>query len=301
MTSDRSPVPCAAVARAVAAVATALALAAPVAASAQDAASLKARHAGLGAKLAENPFGRPLVLESKQSSGDLRGDVYSVVEHPYTVVMQSLRGIDSWCDVLLLHLNVKGCKATTTPAPALTLNVGRKFDQSLEDAYALEFAFKPVAATGDYLQVQLTAPEGPLSTSNYRIVVEAVPLDGRKTFVHMSYAYGYGFAAKMAMQTYLATVGRDKVGFSQVERPGGGGSTHIGGVLGLLERNTMRYYLAIDAYLSAHAAPKAEQAERRLKAWFGSTEKYARQLREMGEAEYMEMKRKELRRAQDGP
>ena len=132
----------------------------------------------------------------------------------------------------------------------------------------------------------------------HRIVVEAVPLDGRRTFVHMSYAYGYGFTAKIAMQTYLATVGRDKVGFSQVETSGGSPS-HIGGVLGLLERNTMRYYLAIDAYLSAHAAPKAEQAERRLKAWFGSTEKYAKQLREMGEAEYMDMKRKELRRAQD--
>ena len=67
----------------------------------------------------------------------------------------------------------------------------------------------------------------------------------------------------------------------------------------LLERNTMRYYLAIDAYLSAHAAPKGEQAERRLKAWFASTERYARQLREMNEGDYMEMKRKELRRAQE--
>jgi hypothetical protein len=287
-------------ARALAAAAAALALALPVAASAQDAATLKSRHGALGAKLADNPFGRPLVLESKESSGDLRGDVYSVVEHPFPVVLQSLRGIETWCDVLLLHLNVKGCKATTGAAPAITLNVGRKFDQSLEDAYALEFAFKPVAATNDYLQVQLTAPEGPLSTKNYRIVVEAVPLDGRKTFVHMSYAYGYGFTAKMAIQTYLSTVGRDKVGFSQVQSSGGSGqTTHIGGVLGLLERNTMRYYLAIDAYLSAHAAPKAEQAERRLRAWFGATEKYARQLREMSEAEYMEMKRKELRRAQE--
>lgn len=281
------------------AAAATLVVAAVLPAQAQDAASLKSRHAALGGKLADNPFGRPLVLESKESSGDLRGDVYSVVEHPYPVVMQSLRSVDNWCDVLLLHLNVKGCKATGGASPALTLNVGRKFDQSLEDAYALEFAFRPVAATAEYLQVQLTAPEGPLSTKNYRIVVEAVPVDARKTFVHMSYAYGYGFTAKIAMQTYLSTVGRDKVGFSVVESPSGGGTTNVGGVLGLLERNTMRYYLAIDAYLSAHAAPKAEQAERRLKAWFLATERYAKQLREMGEADYMDMKRKELRRAQD--
>lgn len=296
-----APTPRARPRRRAAALALALAGAAFAAApaAAQDAASLKARHATLGPRLADNPFGRPLVLDSKEASGDLRGDVYSVVEHPYQAVLQSLRHVENWCDVLLLHLNVKGCKATPGANAALTLNVGRKFDQSLEDAYALEFAFKPAVATSEYLQVQLTAPEGPLGTKNYRIVVEAVPLDGRKTFVHMSYAYGYGFTAKVAMQTYLSTVGRDKVGFSPVEKPDGG-TGNIGGVLGLLERNTMRYYLAIDAYLSAHAAPKAEQAERRLKAWFGATERYAKQLREMGEAEYMEMKRKELKRAAEG-
>jgi hypothetical protein len=282
-----------------AAIAAACVLAAPLAALGQDAPALKARHAALTAKLADNPFGRPLVLESKESPEELRGDVYSVVEHPYPVVLQSLRGVDHWCDVLLIHLNVKGCKTTTSPAPALTLNVGRKFDQSIEDAYALEFAFKLLAGSSEYLQVQLTAPKGPMSTKNYRIVVEAVPIDPRRTFVHMSYAYGYGLTAKMAIQTYLSTIGREKVGFSTVENPHGGAPTHVGGVLGLLERNTMRYYLAIDAYLSAHAAPKGEQAERRLKAWFASTERYSRQLREMKESDYMEMKRKELRRAQE--
>jgi hypothetical protein len=110
----------------------------------------------------------------------------------------------------------------------------------------------------------------------------------------MSYAYGYGFTARVAMQTYLATLGRDKVGFSVVDHKDGK-PVYIGGVLGLLERNTMRYYLAIDAYLGAYSLPPAEQAEKRIRDWYASTERYARQLHEMDQSDYLDMKRKELR------
>jgi hypothetical protein len=71
-------------------------------------------------------------------------------------------------------------------------------------------------------------------------------------------------------------------------------------VLGLLERNTMRYYLAIDAYLSAYSLPPGDQAEKRIREWYTSTERYAEQLHEMDQAEYLEMKRKEIRRQQLG-
>jgi hypothetical protein len=273
--------------------------AAIAAASAQDAAALRTRYSALQDKLANNQFGRPLVLESTQSSGDLKGDVYAVVEHPFATVEQALQSPDHWCDILILHLNVKRCRAGGGTPRMLSLNVGRKFDQPIEDAYQLEFAYRVVAATSDYLQVQLSAEEGPLSTKNYRIQVEAVPVDPRRTVVHMSYAYGYGFSARVAMQTYLATLGSQKVGFTIVDRKDGK-PVFQGGVLGLLERNTMRYYLAIEAYLSAYTLPAAEQAERRIHEWYASTERYAEQLHEMDEAEYLEMKRKEIRRQQQG-
>jgi hypothetical protein len=64
---------------------------------------------------------------------------------------------------------------------------------------------------------------------------------------------------------------------------------------GVIERNTMRYYLAIDAYLDSLSAPPAQQVERRLKTWFAATERYPRQLHEIEEAEYLAMKRKEIR------
>jgi hypothetical protein len=269
------------------------------AASAQDPATLRARHAALQEKFANNQFGRPLVLESVETSGDLKGDVYAVVDHPFPMVQQALQSADHWCDILILHLNVKRCRATGAAAKTINLSVGRKFDQPIEDAYQLNFAYRVVTATSDYLQVLLTADEGPMSTKNYRIQVEVVPVDAKRSVVHMSYAYGYGFAAKIAMQTYLSTLGSAKVGFTILDRKDGK-PVYQAGVLGLLERNTMRYYLAIDAYLSAYSLPAGEQFEKRIREWYASTERYAAQLHEMEQNEYLDMKRKEMRRQQQG-
>jgi len=269
------------------------------AASAQDPATLRARHAALQEKFANNQFGRPLVLESVETSGDLKGDVYAVVDHPFPMVQQALQSADHWCDILILHLNVKRCRATGAAAKTINLSVGRKFDQPIEDAYQLNFAYRVVTATSDYLQVLLTADEGPMSTKNYRFQVEVVPVDAKRSVVHMSYAYGYGFAAKIAMQTYLSTLGSAKVGFTILDRKDGK-PVYQAGVLGLLERNTMRYYLAIDAYLSAYSLPAGEQFEKRIREWYASTERYAAQLHEMEQNEYLDMKRKEMRRQQQG-
>lgn len=274
----------------------AIALCAALPALAQDASALRARYTALQDKFAHNQFGRPLVLESTQASGDLKGDVYAAVDYAFPTVQQALQSPDHWCDILILHLNVKRCKTSGGTQKMLNLNVGRKFDQPIEDAYQLDFAFRVSASNADYLQVQLSADEGPLSTKNYRIFVEAVPIDAGKSVIHMSYAYGYGFAAKIAMQTYLATLGSAKVGFTVLDKKPDGKPVYQAGVLGLLERNTMRYYLAIDAYLSAYNLPPAEQPERRIREWYASTERYAEQLHEMDRNEYLDMKRKEMQR-----
>ena len=78
----------------------------------------------------------------------------------------------------------------------------------------------------------------------------------------------------------------------------GGKPAYIGGVSGVVERNTMRYYLAIDSYLKEMDAPNGEQQERRLRSWFSATERYARQLHEVEREDYMEMKRAEIKRQQ---
>jgi len=251
---------------------------ASVTAQAQDAAALRARHDSLREKLANNPFGRPLVLESTQSSDDLKGEVYAIVDEPFSIVGPALIGANHWCELLILHLNVKNCNsAGSSPNEALSLVVGRKFDQPLKDGYTVAFAYAVPAASADYMRVQMAAETGPLGTRNYRLALEAAPLDRQHSFIHMSYSYAYGTAARLAMQAYLATAGRDKVGFSVTGRAENGTPIHVDGVRGALERNTMRYYLAIEAYLGGMSAPPGEREEKRLRDWFAATERYPAQ------------------------
>lgn len=263
----------------------------------QDPAALRARREALAGQLANSPFARPLVLESSQSDNTVKGDVYALVEHPYALVGLALQGTDHWCDILMLHLNVKDCRSSQADGQTqLSVAIGRKFDQPLSKAYRVDFSYRVLTRQPDYLAVLLSAEAGPLGTRDYRILLEAVALDARSSFLHMSYAYAFDLPARLAMQAYLATLGRDKVGFSVVDRGPDGGPVYVGGLRGVVERNAMRYYLAIEAFLDAYKLPPAEQAERRLRDWFDAVERYPRQLHEMDRDEYLSMKRHELER-----
>jgi hypothetical protein len=269
------------------------------AAQAQDAAALAARHTQLLDALAHSPFRRPLVLQSEQNSGDLRGDVYAEVGQPMALVLDTLQRPTQWCELLMLHLNVKDCAAGgTAPHERVDLVVGRKYDQPPAEAYHVTFDYSVATTSPEYLRVQMTAPTGPMGTRDYHLALEAMPLDPSHTFVHMTYAYGFGMAARVAMQGYLMTIGRDKVGFSVVDHGADGAPVYIGGVRGVIERNTMRYYLAIDTYLADAALPSSDRLERRLADWFAAVERYPVQLHEMDRAEYMDMKHHEFQRMQ---
>ena len=201
--------------------------------------------------------------------------------------------------MLILHVNTKHCHATADKSrTALTVSIGKKIPQSLEDAYPIGFSYHVATATANYLEIQLNAPEGPLSTRNYRIRLRAVPVDNGRTFLQLTYAYDYGMAGRLAMKTYLATLGSDKVGFTQTGRQSNGQPEFIGGMRGVVERNTMRYYLAIEAHLGAWATPPSMQLQKRLQSWFTATEQYPRQLREVSRTAYMDMKRSEYLRQQ---
>jgi len=271
----------------------------PAWAAKPEADALRARHAALAGELAHNAFQRPIHLQSTQSSGDLKGEVYAIVDHPFQTLDAALKTADRWCDVLILPFNVKQCRAMgAAPAQKLELAVGRKYDQPVGDAYKVDFDYRLDASEPDYLKVLLNANAGPLGTRDYRIMFEAVPLDARRSFLHMSYSYAYGFAAKLAMQGYLSTVGSSKVGFSVVDRTPDGKPVYVGNMRGVIERNTMRYYLAIDAYLNSLAVPPRDRVERRLQDWFTATERYPLQLHEISQDEYLAMKRKEIERQQ---
>jgi hypothetical protein len=263
----------------------------------QDAARLLTQEEALRDQLANNQFHQPLVLESTQSDGVMQGDIYAIVTQPYTVVGDALQGADHWCDILILHINVKGCSGHGSGTEGvLSVAAGHEFSQPLELTYWVEFGYQVAASGPDYLAVVLSAAAGPLGTKDYRIVFEAIPHDTGSSFVHLSYSYAYGPEAAIALQAYLATIGRNKIGFTIAERKPDGTPVYVGNVRGVVERNTMRYYLAIEAYLDTYTLPAEEQAEKRLRYWFDAVEHYPRQLHELEREEYLLIKRRELTR-----
>lgn len=243
-----------------------------------DAGSLRGRYDELKPKLQSNSYGRQMYIDSAEGSNQLQGDVYAVLDHPFEKVKEALQEPNAWCDIMLLPFNTKSCQASGNH---LAVRIARKPDQPVDQAYRIDFGLSPVAASDSYLDTRLNAAQGPVGTRDYRINVEAVPIDGGKTFMHMNYAYGFGGAGKFAMSAYMATAGASKVGFTS------------NGVRGAVERNAMRYYLAIDAYLNTMDAPQAQRMEKRINQWFSATERYPRQLHEMDRSTYLSLKRQD--------
>jgi hypothetical protein len=243
-----------------------------------DAGSLRGRYTDLKPQLQSNSYGRQMYIDSAESSNTLQGDVYAVLDHPYDKVKQALQDPNAWCDIMLLPFNTKGCQASGNH---LSVRIARKPDQPADQAYRIDFGLSPVAASDSYLDTRLNAAQGPFGTRDYRINVEAVPLDGGHTFMHMNYAYGFSGAGRFAMQAYMATAGASKAGFTS------------NGVRGAVERNAMRYYLAIDAYLNTMDLPQAQRTDKRIDQWFSATERYPRQLHEMDRSTYVTLKRQD--------
>jgi hypothetical protein len=261
--------------------------------------ALRARYDNLHERLEHSPFPQHVYVESFEGTSDSRGDVYAVVDYPIATVGEALTSPAHWCDLLILHLNVKYCHPVSSDGhTVLSVAIGRKHQQLLVSTSRVEFDYSVAASRPGYLDVELNASEGPLGTGNYRIRLEAVGLEKARSFLHLQYSYTYESAARAAMRTYLATTGRGKVGFTVTGDSNGAGLQFIGGVRGAIERNSMRYFLAVDAYLSTLSVPAAGRFEKSIERWFDATERYPRQLHEIDRDTYLEIKRSEYQRQQ---
>jgi hypothetical protein len=268
-----------------------------IAGDTNSAASMHARYAEFQKYLGENQFGKPLHLISHEGNQDLKGDAYAIVEHPFAKVDAALQQGGNWCDILILPFNTKHCEVSSTPeGQVLTMYVGKKGPESLDRAFRLDFEFQLVARSQDYLKRVLKAQTGPVGTFNYDITLEAAPLDAKRTFIHLAYSYSFGTLSRIAMQTYLSTLGAGKVGFSTEGQDESGKPQYVAGMRGVVERTTMRYFLAIEAYLDSLGTPLSAQLDKRLNDWFSASEKFPRQLHEMERGEYVALKQKEAQR-----
>ncbi|MBC7755913.1 MAG: hypothetical protein H7Z20_04560 [Bdellovibrio sp.] len=259
--------------------------------------ALTGQYKALASELQNNQFKRPLVLKSNESPDSLKGEIYAVLDYPFAEVNNAINNPDHWCDALILHINVKYCRAVTNNSgTVLNMNLGKKYDQPLAETYKAKFNYESITTAANYFSVEMKAADGPLGTKDYRIWVEATPVNNNQTFLHFTYAYSFGFTGRLAMKGYLATIGKDKIGFSTEPNQANGAQNYIQGVRSVVERNTMRYYLAIDAYLAALKESPENQQEKRFDSWYDGTEQFAKQLHEVEKNEYLTMKRKEAER-----
>ncbi len=266
------------------------------AASQAAALELLTRYKAMHSQLAGSAFNRPLLLESVLSANSLKGEVYAVVPHAFPALSEDLTSPNGWCAILNLHLNTKYCRADLSSTQTqLLVNLGEKTDQPLRATFRITFQWQVTAKNAQYMQVLLSAASGPLGTHDYRIALDGVPLASGETFLRLSYSYGFGFASKIATEAYLATAGRSKVGFT-VSGKKNGVPTYVDGLRGLIERNTMRYHLAIESFLGAQSIAAPLRFEKRINDWINAVERYPLQLHELEKPAYLEMKRRENQR-----
>lgn len=231
-----------------------------------------------------------LVVQSWEKDGLLGAEVQGQLASPFAEVRETLPRPESWCEFLPLVFNIKSCTyAARDGRNELTLYVGRKFYEAPKEAFQIRYDFHVEAQQQDRFRILLTAPEGPYGTRDYRIEVEAWEEAGGRTSLRMDSSFRPSLRSMLATRAYLATAGRDKVGFSIQ----GDEANYVNGTGGIIERNAMRYFLALKAHLDTIGLAENEQLEARLHAWYDMTARYPQQLYEMDKDEYLDTKRRE--------
>lgn len=229
--------------------------------------------------------GQPIHIQSSVNDDRLHADVYAVKTIAFDQLVKKINQPEQWCRFITLHLNIKACVYQLEPEAALSFYAGRKFYEPAENAFELSYRFAVKALTENYFELLLSADEGPIATSDYQIKLEVLKT-GDDVLLHMSLSYLSSFTSRLGTRVYLSTIGADKVGFSQ-QKSVDGELEYIQGVEGIIERNVMRYFLALSVYLE-----NGDQ-QKMVKNWFNATEVYARQLHEVERQDYLQAKEQE--------
>jgi hypothetical protein len=251
--------------------------------------------------IAATPFEEPVHVASEARSHSVSGSVHARVHHPFETLIAELRSPEAWCEILFLHFNVKAClyeEGAESRDAALELYVGRQHYQPLVQAERLDLQLRITATEPRYLDVSLEGDQGPYGTRAFRLRLRAVPYDDSQSLIQLRYSLVLGTAARIAMRSYFTFGGRHREGFT-VEGHGADGEPHyVGGVRGMIERNVMWFYLALETHLDTRALAEDERLLARLRRWFALTERYPRQLLELDRQTYLEQKQREYARQQ---
>ena len=239
------------------------------------------------------PFGVPLSVQSEERDDQVSAEVHGIIEHPFEAVKAALSAPASWCEFAPLHLNVKACTFQTRSGETLlTLYLGRKHYRRPEDSSSQPYQFAAYTGEPGSTSVVLTASKGLFGTTAHRLELEARGIAGR-TVVSLRSSYVPSALTRVVTSIYLATLGRNRVGFSRAEGDAGVPPQYQKGFRALVERSAMRYYLAFKAYLDTRSVPAPLRFEACINAVYDFMERYPAQLHDMEKAEYLNAKRRE--------
>jgi hypothetical protein len=261
--------------------------------------ALKAKLPLIQQKPAQSPFVVPVHLDSVETGSSSAVNIYGIVNYPIATIRKELLQPEHWCDVTILHTNVRACTWRQTGDTArLILSTVKKNTRPIEDAAQMKYDFRIAGQHADYLDIRITAEEGPYSTRDHVFRFEATPLEAAKTLIHLSYSYGYSTLGYIGMKSYFALFSRGHVGFTIAGLDDGKKPVYVKGLKGAVERNIMRYYLGILAHLDTLQFPAEQQFEKRIHRWFALTELHRRQLHALEKKEYLSYKRQDQKNSQ---
>lgn len=239
-------------------------------------------------ELEKSTFAIPFYVESSVSKNASHVDIYGTIKYPFDIVQNELLIPTNWCEILLPHINVRACTYKKVKDTwLLTIYNVNKFSEPLEDAYQMKFDYRVSKLQPRYLDIALTAHEGPSHTKDHQFGFESTPLDDGRTFIHLRYSFGYSTWRYLLMKTF----GGGKIGFSVIGSDSNGSPVYVRGLRGSVERNVVRYYLAILAYMDTLEIPAEQRFEKRISQWYALAARYKKQLLEMEKEEYLTYKR----------
>ncbi len=236
----------------------------------------------------------PFYLESSVSKNASQVDIYGTIKYPFDIVENELQLPTNWCDIVLLHSNVRACTSKkVNDTWLLTLYNVKKFKDPLKDAHQMNFEYRVISQQPGFFAISLAAPEGPFSTKDHQFGLEVLPLDEDRTFIHLRYSFRYSSLGYFLMKSYFSIFGGGRIGFSVIDADSDGNPVYVGGLRGAVEGNVLRYYLTILAYMDTLKIPVEQRFEKRMSQWYDLTARYKRQLFEMEREEYLTRKRQD--------
>lgn len=245
----------------------------------------------MGDSLSHSTLLRPLQISSLESAEHLSGDLYATVSYGLATLNTTVSESVRWCEVMLLLSNSKACRLNSgTKNGRLQVIMSSSKTPDSSGATPTEFQLQVNTATNDYVDAVLQAAAGPMGTHNISLRVQAVPLSSTNTYIHLHYSYDTSWLGRMAMQAYLQTAGRGKFGFTPNPRGDAGDDAYIAGARGVIERNTMRYFLGLDCAMASATQQAPQRFNSMAACWYEQVEKYPLQLHEMPRTEYLSMK-----------